>query len=315
MKRSTFTSLAAGLAAAPQVARAQTLVPIRLGTSPVESYALAYYAKDQGFFSRNGLDVDLQVIPGASGGTAGALVGGAIDIGCVSIGPVANAHVHNIPMKIVSPGGFVLASAPTTAMVVAKNSPYQSAKDLNGKTIGTVVLKDLMHVATLKWIDVNGGDSKTVKIVELPVPDAGPAIAAGRIDAYPIPEPLLSFAEQNNMRSMGGIFEAISRRLMISMHVAMADWLDKNPATARRTILALRQAAQWANANPAGVGTILEQVAKIQPATIARMKHIVNGETLELETISQQIDALAQYGFIPNRFPVTDIVWQPARTV
>ncbi len=69
------------------------------------------------------------------------------------------------------------------------------------------------------------------------------------------------------------------------------------------------------NANPAGVATILESVAKITPQTAARMKHIVNAETLELETIQPQIDALAQYGFIPNRYPVTDVIWAPARSV
>lgn len=315
MKRATFTAMTAAATAAPRIVIAQTLSPVRLGTFPVESYALAYYAREQGFFTRNGLDVTVGAIPGASGGIAGALVGGALDVGCVSIGPLSSAHLRGIPMRIIAPGGIVVATQPTTAMVVPNGSAVHSAKDLNGKTIGTAVLRDLMHVATLKWIDANGGDSKTVKIVEMPTTDAGVALAAGRIDAYPIPEPLLTFAEQNNMRNLGGIFTALNPRIMISIHVAMQDWLDKNAATARRTILALRQAAQWANANPAGVATIIENVAKIPAATVAKMKHIVNGETLELATLQPQIDALADYGFIPNRFPVTDLIWPPARTV
>jgi NitT/TauT family transport system substrate-binding protein len=315
MKRAAFTILAAGAAATPRIASAQTLTPVRLGTFPVESYGLAYYAKEQGFFARNGLDVTVGAIPGASGGIAGALVGGALDVGCVSIGPLASAHLRGIPMRIIAPGGIVVSTQPTTAMVVASGSTIRSAKDLNGKTVGTAVLRDLMHVATLKWIDANGGDSKTVKIIEMPAPDAGIAIAAGRIDAYPIPEPLLTFAEGQNMRNIGGIFGSLNPRIMISMHVAMQDWLDKNAAAARRTVLALRQAAQWANANPAGVAAIIENIAKIPAATIAKMKHIVNGETLEVATIQPQIDALAEYGFIANKFSVNDLIWPPARSV
>jgi NitT/TauT family transport system substrate-binding protein len=310
MRRRSFIALSsAAAAAAPTIVRAQTATPVRIGTSPVESYALAYFAREQGFFARNGIDADIMVIPGASGGAAGAVVSGTIDVACVSIGPLANAHLRGIPLRILAPGGIVLASAPTTALCFAKSSPIVSARELNGKTLGTVVLKDLMHVATLKYIDVNGGDSKTVKILELPVADAGPALVSGRIDAYPLPEPLLSAADQNGLRVGGGIYEAIGKRLMISMHVAMNDWLTKNRDAARRVALSLQQAAQWANDNPAGVAVILEKVAKLPQSTSARMKHVVNGDKIEIATIQPQIDALSDYHFIANRFAVADLVW------
>ena len=309
MRRNRFIALGSAVTAAPTIVRAQTGIPVRIGTAPVESYALAFFAREQGYFARNGIDADVTVVPGASGGAAAAVAAGAIDVACVSIGPLANANLRGIPLQIMAPGAIVLASAPTTALCFAKTSPIVSARDLNGKTVGTVVLKDLMHVATLKWIDTNGGDSKTVKILELPVADAGPAIISGRIDAYPIPEPLLSSAEQNGLRVGGGIYEAIGKRMMISMHVAKSDWLDKNRDAGRRVALSLQQAAQWANNNPAGVALILEKVAKLPRATSARMKHVVYGDKIEVAAIQPQIDALSDYHFIAKRFDVADIVW------
>ena len=59
MKRAAFTALLAGAAAAPRIASAQAAAPtvIRVGTAPVESYALVYQGVERGFFKANGLDV------------------------------------------------------------------------------------------------------------------------------------------------------------------------------------------------------------------------------------------------------------------
>ena len=305
--------MTAAAVGAPHAAFGQTPVTVRIGTSATESYALAFYAQQQGFFARHGIDAQVTVIPGASGGAAAALVGGAIDIGCVSMGPLANAHLRGIAMKIVAPGALVLGSEQTTEIVVANASPIQTPRDLNNKTVGTVVLKDVMHVATLKYIDENGGNSKSVRIVEMPMTDSGPAIVSGRIDAYPMSEPTLSASfAGGGVRAIApaGIYAAISKRTLISMYVAMNDWIAKNPAAVRRVALAMRQAAQWANANPAGVATILESIAKLPAASFTRMKHVVYADDFDAaKSIQPQIDALADYQFIPSRFSAEEIIW------
>lgn len=312
MKRATFAAIAAATSVAPAIVRAQRPPTVRFGTAPIESYALAIYAKDQGFFAKNGVDVDLQYIPGASGGITAALVGGALDVGCISMGPTSNAHLRGIPLRLIAAGGIITSDAPTTELCVAKGSPVTAARDLNGKTVGTVVLRDVIHVAEAKWIDDNGGDSKTVKFIEMPMPDAPPALIAGRIDAFPIGEPLLS-GSRNELRSLGAIYDSLGRRVMISMHIALADWLDKNADTARRVVLAMRQAAQWANANRAITATIIARETKIPLDTVTKMRHVTFGETLDVATIQPQIDALAAYKFIERRYNVADIIWSGAR--
>jgi NitT/TauT family transport system substrate-binding protein len=307
MKRSTFAALASiAVCAVPAVVRGQTTA-VRIGAIPVESYALSFYARDQGFFARNGLEAQIETLP-SGGAITDAIVGGALDFGCASIGPLSNAHLRGIPVRLVAAGGIYTSAAPTTQLAVAKTSSITTARDLNGKTIGTSALRDLQHVAVLKWMDQNGGDSKTVRAVELGLFQAPPALVAGRVDAYPLVEPILT-NEKDNFRIIAAPFDAITRRLMIGMHLAHGDWLEKNGATARRFALAMRQAAQWANANPTGAGTILEKVSKLPAATIAQMKRVVNGESLEIPTLQPQIDALAEYGFIPRRYAAADIIW------
>jgi NitT/TauT family transport system substrate-binding protein len=309
MKRSLFVALGAAAAAAPVAVRAQSASrAVRIGASPVESYLLAVYARDKGYFRRNGLDADVLYIPGASGGTTAAVVAGAIDVGCISMGPTSNAHLRGIPLRLLAAGAIITHEAPATLLVVAKNSPITSARDLKGKTVGTVVLRDVITVAEAKWIDQNGGDSSSVKFIEMPMPNGAPALAAGRVDAYALAEPFLTNAA-DQIRPLGNIYAAIGPRVMISMHVAMADWLAKNADTARRVRSAMRDAAQWANANRPEANAILARETKIPLDTVGKMKHVTYGESLDVATIQPQIDALAEYKYIARRFDVTDIIW------
>jgi NitT/TauT family transport system substrate-binding protein len=308
MKRSTFLTAAVAASFVPAGARAQSALTVRIGTNPVESYALAIYANDQGFFSRNGVDAQILNIPGASGGITAALVGGSLDVGCISMGPTSNAHLRGVPIRLLAAGGIIVSEAPTTSLVVAKSSPITSARDLDNKTVGTVVLRDVITVAEAKWIDVNGGDSKTVKFAEIPMTDGAAAVVTGRIDAFALGEPFLTNAG-DQVRPIGNIYDSLGKRVMISMHIAMDDWLQKNGDAARRVRTSLRQAAQWANGNRPLANAILARETKIPIETITKMKHVVYGENLDITTIQPQIDALAEYKYIDRRYDVRDIIW------
>ena len=58
------------------------------------------------------------------------------------------------------------------AAIVRKDSPIKTGRDLNGKTFAVPALMDLNQIAAMAWIDQTGGDSRTVKIVEIPASTA-----------------------------------------------------------------------------------------------------------------------------------------------
>ena len=312
MKRAAFTCLLAGAAAAPRVAAAQGApTVIRLGTSPVESYALAFYGVDRGFFKAANLDVQLASFTGG-GGVMTAAAGGALDMGCANVGAQANAHIHGLPFSMIAAGGNYSSNSPTTVLAVAKSAPLKTAKDLNGKTIGVSTLRDLQQASVMKWVDAGGGDSSTLKFLEIPVPEMAPALAAGRIDGACLLEPSLTFAK-NETRIFGKCYDAISKSLTITTHFANNAWLDEHPAAAHAFIGALRTTAQWANKNQAAAATILERISKIPAATVGEMNRVQFGENLDPATIQPVIDATAEYKFLPKTFNVTEMFWSQAR--
>ena len=312
MKRAAFTSLVAGALAVPRVASAQAApTVVRLGTSAVESYSLAYYGVERGFFKNANLDVQISTFPGG-GAVMAAAAGGSLDVGCANVGAQANAHIHALPFSMIAGGGLYSTTSPTTVLAVGKTAPFKVAKDLNGKTVGVSTLKDLQQASVMKWVDTNGGDSSTLKFLEIPPSQMAPAIVANRIDACCLLEPSLTFAKADT-RIFGKCYDSIAKTLMITSHFAGNDWLDKNPAAAKALIGALHQTAIWVNKNQAEAGKILAAVTKISPDIIAQMNRVVFAENLDVATIQPVIDATAEYKFLPKSFKVSDMFWKDAK--
>lgn len=310
-RRIALTTVAAAAALSPRALRAQTAPAIRLGTVRNESSGLAFYAAEQGFFKQLGVDVEIQSF-NAGGQITAALAGNALDVGCSNVGSLTNAHAHHIPISIIAPGGQYTTSSPTTVLAVAKNSPLFVAKDLSGKTIGLSTLGDLQQAAVMRWTDLNGGDSKTLKFVELTVPEMAAALTAGRVDAATLLEPSLTYAKAD-VRVFCKCYDALAPSLLITAHFAQLDWLAKNTAAAKNVSEALRFAAHWANGNPGPAGTILEKISKIPASTIGQMNRVVYGETLDPSLIQPIVDGLARYKFIPERFRASDLIWSGAK--
>lgn len=304
----TLAALSAGTLGWPATSYTQSeRTTIRVGQTAVESFASALIAKEEGFFDKAGLDAQLQIFNGG-GAVVAALLGGALDIGITNAASMSNAHVHGIPLYCFAPGGFMSAATPTTALLVAKASPFKVAKDLNGKTVALSTLHDLVQVSAMKWVDQNGGDSSTVKFIEMPTPEMVPAITAGRVDAAMVVEPFIT-ENKEVTRIFAVPYATLAKTIMISGWVATKDWLDKNRETARKFAAVMRQVAVWATANPGPLATVLAKYTKIPPEVIAQEKHTVWEPNLDAKAIQPVIDASAQYKMLPQRFDAKELFY------
>jgi NitT/TauT family transport system substrate-binding protein len=313
MNRATFTALTAAVLAAPRVpALGQTLASFRFGTTAVESYALSAYTQEGGFFKKQGLDAQMSYFNGG-GAVITALVGGALDYACVNWGATSNAHVKGVPVMAIAPGGIYTTDSPTTILAVAKNNTTaKTGKDLNGKTVGVSTVKDLQQAAIMKWVDTTGGDSSTLKFIEIPIPEMPASLNAGRIEAGIVLEPVLTNSK-SDIRVLAKCYDAIAKKLMICTHLGMKDYLDKNAAQTRKVVAALAEAAAWANANHDKAGEILGKISKLPPATIASMARNEFTDKMDLAMIQPVIDASATYKFLDKTFKAQELFWQAPR--
>ena len=225
--------------------------------TPNDGFKAVYYAAKSGIFTKHGLDVTVALI-NSGAAAAAALIGGAADVAYTNITTLILAHNKGVPMQIIAPGAlFESEQRMTTAIVVLKDSPFRSGADLNGKTIGSVSLGDTMAASIQAYVDQSGGDSKTIKIIEVPAAASIEALQAGRISAATMNEPAVSQSlATGNMRTLTNPNASISKRFLEALFAVMGPVASAKPgrdATPRSSdagIVGVYERAHGGNGRP-----------------------------------------------------------------
>jgi NitT/TauT family transport system substrate-binding protein len=283
---------------------------VKVATIPSDTGSDVYYAQDQGFFKAAGIDVQIDIISNGPD-IIGGISGGSYGAGAASTVAIAAAHQHGIPIVVIAPGAVHAASVQTDLLMVGKDSPIHSARDLNGKTVAVTTLQGLGAVAIQAWILKNGGDLKTIRFVETRYPVMAVALAEGRVDAAQMTEPFIT-AAKGTVRLLADDYNAIANRFLIDGWVSSEAWVAQHPDEARRFALAMRNAHEWANAHHRESAAILVKYSKLDPDIAANMARAGFGLTLDAGLLQPLLDASVKFGALPKSIAASELLW-PAR--
>jgi NitT/TauT family transport system substrate-binding protein len=287
---------------------AQEPVTIRVAGPPNEGYKDVYYAVQAGLFKKYGLDVQTRITNGGAIVLAG-LVGGSYDVAYSNLVPVLQAHVRGVAFQIVSPSTMFESDQTQNAMLVTADSPMRTARDLNGKTIGTQSLQDLNSVAMRAWIDKNGGDSRSIHVLEVPSAAAVASLVAHRVDAMALSEPLLGEAlATGKVRIFAKPQAAIADRFQAQAFVAMADFVAQHPDVMARFAQAMHESAVYNNAHMADTVQLVSSFTAVPADVVAHSVRAIDAEYASPRYIQPLIDAAAKYGMIPHAFPAEELI-------
>ena len=300
-------ALAVLMIASPLSVRAQD-APIKIATIPIDTGAEAFYATDQGFFKKAGLDASIERITNGPA-IAAAVASGSVDIGFSNLVSLVIAFKRGLPITLIAPAGLYSTNSPTTVCSVAANSPIKSAKDLNGKIFATNGLKNIGEFAPRAWIDNNGGDSSTVKFVEMPFTDMAGALAQGRIDAAVLAEPTATEAK-SQIKFLSKCYDGIGKNYLIGAWFTTTAWATAHPDLVKKFQNAMRDTAAWANKNHDATAALLSKEAKINAETALKMNRAVYPERLDPALVQPVIEVTAKYGGLTAPFPATDMIFQ-----
>jgi NitT/TauT family transport system substrate-binding protein len=310
-RRNALAGLGAGLAAAaaPRAAFAANDA-LHIASIPLDAGAEAYYAYDMGYFRDAGIDATVDSI--ASGAAIlAAVAGGAVDVGFSNLISIAVAYKHNVPVTLLAPGSLYTATIPTSVLMVPQNSPAKTARDLNGKTLAVNGLKTITQYAPELWIDKNGGDSTTVKFVEMTFPQIVEALGTNRIDAAIVADPFIAQAKPA-ARILADAYDAIGSRYIIGCWFSTTQWAATHSALAGRFAQAIARTAQWANTHKPQSGQILAKYSKMDPAVAATMLRVDYAPRFVKSDMQPVIDLVARYGGLAASFPADELVYKPA---
>lgn len=299
---------AAALLLSAPAARAQTLPIIRIASTPVDDAISAVYAIRSGMFRRAGLEVEFT--PMTSGGAvAAAVVGGSLQIGYQNLVSTFAAHLRNVPFVIVAPGSIHLTASPTQALLVRRDSPIRTARDLMGKTIASTTLRDLNTASVFAWLEQNGVDPTTVRTVELPYSAMLPALDESRVDAATMLQPLLGQAvDSGRVRILAQPFDAIAKRFTVAGWFATGEYVAANQDAVQRFARVMREAAIYANTHRAETAPVAASVSGVDLQTVQRATRSTFAETIDVREFQTLIDAMAKYKVLERGFNAQEVI-------
>jgi NitT/TauT family transport system substrate-binding protein len=314
LSRSTALSLIAGgvLTTARPVA-AQTAAPVvKIGAQAIDAAGEAFYGTDAGIFAANGIDPQVTTL------TNGAVIintvlSGDLDVGEANPMAVAAAIARGIPLVMLAPAVLYSKRDANADLVVAKDAPFKTPKDLIGATFGVASLGDFNQISLFAWLDINGIPRESVKFVEVPFGQVGGALQRGLVQASFITEPVKSDAVRaGQIRDFGDTYLAVAPEIAVVVWFTTKSWLQKNPDTAKKLVSGIFATAKWANTHTAESAPMLAKASKMDPAVVAQMKRLYFATSNARRYVEPVLNVAAKYGALPRPVPFEEYSAYPA---
>ena len=301
------TVAAAGLPLLNGLSWAQTKG--KLGYMKIVDNAPMFVAMERGFFKAAGLE--LETVPMAGGAViVQGVTSGDLQIGWTNVISLYQAHVEGFDFKFIAGGATnVKGSNDTHALLVAKGSPINSAKDLEGKTVAVNTLNNIVHLMALAWLDKNGASSAKVKFVEIPFPQMEAALVAGKIDAASAQEPFPSAALAKDVaRVLANPWSDVIGKFLIASWFASEKWLQKNKQTAQAFIAALNRGIDAVGADPKGSRDAIAKWTGLNPDLASKIGLPVFEKGISENDVQATIDLTQKYKLISRSIKARDVI-------
>ena len=255
---------------APAAAQAPT--KIVFGYTAVTDFASVFVAREQGYFSKRGLDVELKFIP-LNSTIPAAIQADSLQLG----GPTPSVYLQAVDGgldHVVVAGAGVTSKAVTGIALVARaGTGIKTAADCVGKKIGVPGLGAFLHVTFRAWLKQAGVDYKKVNFIEVSFPQHGDLLRGGSIDAVVSADPFMSRILDTGAGYVVSYYTTfLPDGQPQIVHTARRDWTEKNPAatTAFREAIVEAAAFMRVPANNGAVRAAIAQYIKLPPEVLAK---------------------------------------------
>jgi len=268
----TACSPATGGNAQQSAAANGELRQVNIGAVPVVDVAALYVGEKQGYFEDEGLKLNIQfgqgsaaMIPSLLNGQFDMLYGGSVNM--------LQAAGQDLPIQAVAVGGRTtgVVGKDHGGVLVLPESGIENAADLEGKKVAVNALRGLHEVSLWAAIRKAGGDPKKVTFLEMPLPDMGAALEAGRIDAASTSEPFLGVIEGDGAKNIASLYAEADPNFVTATYFTSTKVTETDPEFVKAFVRALEKSFAYADANPDAVRAELGNFTKIDPALIDSM--------------------------------------------
>jgi len=300
MRRLLFL-LAGALVLAALGGHADAQTKVVIGYTSLSDVGSNFVAKDQNFFAKHDLDVELKALRGGSVIVPGLVVG-EIQIGTLAPPVFLQAVDGGIELAALT-GLSVLTRGMKSAAVVARTGvEIKSPQDLVGKRTGVSGIGSISEVLYREWLREQGVDSKKITFVEVPFPSMRDLLRSGRVDVIIIPDPLLSQVVSAGIGYVVSyFFGELPEGAMQMINASTRAWAEKNPGVVVAYQRAIAEANAFIAANPDAAKDIIAKYLNLPEAVVRSSELPRFVTTLDPAQMQWWIDVLSRQDMLRTK--------------
>ncbi len=148
---------------------------------------------------------------------------------------------QGVPIHIV-----YLGHRDGSTVIVPKDSPAKSIRDLKGKTFARPSKYSNQYLVITKLMEDEGMQPGDINFVDLPPPDMPSALAAGAIDAYFVGEPHAAKAQLNGTGRVLYYAKDIWPHFVSCVLVVRDELINEHPEIVRDLVRGIAESGEWA---------------------------------------------------------------------
>jgi NitT/TauT family transport system substrate-binding protein len=245
---------------------------VTVGIIPIVDVAPLYLGQKQGFFSKRGIDLKMELAQGGAAIVPG-VVSGQFQFGFSNTTSLMLAQTKGVPIKSVVNGVATngKVGADVTGVAVKKDSSIKSAKDLVGKKVAVNTLQNIGDTTVRESVRKAGGDPTKVKFLEMPFDQTPAALDGGQVDAAWMGEPALTIAKGKGARVVASPFAETDPKLTVATYFTSTKLLEENPGLVKKFTEAMTESLTYASEHPDEARQILTTYTKIDAQVVQKL--------------------------------------------
>jgi len=287
-------------------------VTLKVGVIPIADVAPLYLGMKKGFFKEEQLTIEPQLAEGGAAITP-AVVSGDYQFGFSNTVSMLIAGSKDLPIVIISQGvlGGKAESEAWANLLVPKDGPVKTGKDLEGKTIAVNTLNNICEVTIKASLEPEGVDVSKLKFTEVPFPEMNAALDAGRVDGACVVEPFVSQGTSGKSKGIDPFYVRTAPDLTVATYFTSKQYASENPEVVERFVRAMNKSLDYAQSHPDEVRDVLLEYTEIPPEAAEAITLPQWRSEITRPTVEKLADLSQKYGLIESKPDLNELIQEP----